>query len=167
MKVEQKILSEIQSEFERRLYTEGYDRIVQCLGYLSEEEVWARPNVQTVSIGNLILHLGGNVRQWICAGLGQQEDIRKRDTEFSTEGGVSKVALMETIKRTIIDAQDVVEKLVVEDLAKIYKVQVYEESGLSIIVHVIEHFSYHIGQITYAVKSRKNIDTQYYKEDLG
>jgi len=167
MKVEQKILSEIQSEFERRLYTEGYARIVQCLSYLSEEEVWTRPNEQTASIGNLILHLSGNVRQWICAGLGQKEDVRKRDTEFSTETGVSKAELMETIKRTIIDAQDVVEKLGVEDLAKIYKVQVYEESGLSIIVHVIEHFSYHIGQITYAVKSRKNIDTKYYKEDLG
>ena len=167
MTTEQKILSDLQSEFERRLYTEGYARIVQCLGYLSEEEVWARPNEQTVSIGNLILHLSGNVRQWICAGLGLHEDVRKRDLEFSTEGGFSKVALMESIKRTIIEAQEVVEKLSVDDLAKTYEVQVYEESGLSIVVHVIEHFSYHIGQITYAVKSLKSIDTQYYTENLG
>jgi len=167
MSVETQILLELQSEFERRLYTEGYDRIVKCLGYLSEEEVWTRPNEQTVSIGNLILHLSGNVRQWICTGLGKQEDIRKRDSEFSTEGGVSKVALMENIKRTIIDAQEVIEKMSAEDLVKTYEVQIYEESGLSIIVHVIEHFSYHIGQITYAVKSLKNIDTEYYKEDLG
>ena len=167
MTVEQKILSELQSEFERRLYEEGYDRIVQCLGYLTEEEVWARPNEQTASIGNLILHLSGNVRQWICAGLGQQEDVRKRDSEFSTEGGISKVVLMEKIKLTIIEAQDVVEKLSPEDLTRTYAVQVYEETGLSIVVHVIEHFSYHIGQITYALKSLKNIDTKYYKEDLG
>ncbi len=167
MSLEQKILSELQSEFERRLYEEGFDRIVQCLGYLTEEEVWARPNAQTVSIGNLILHLSGNVRQWICAGLGRQEDVRKRDSEFCTEGGVSKVALIEKIKLTIIDAQEVVEKLSAEDLAKTYEVQVYEETGLSVVVHVIEHFSYHIGQITYAVKSQKNIDTMYYKEDLG
>ena len=167
MSLEQNILSELQTEFERRIYDEGFDRIVQCLGYLTEEEVWNRPNEQTVSIGNLILHLSGNVRQWICAGLGQQADVRQRDLEFSTEGGVAKIALIENIKRTIIDAQEVVEKVSAEDLAKRYKVQVYEETGLSIIVHVIEHFSYHIGQITYAVKSLKNIDTQYYKEDLG
>jgi len=167
MTIEQKILSELQSEFERRLYTEGYDRIVHCLGYLSDEEVWARPNEETVSIGNLILHLSGNVRQWICAGLGMQEDIRKRDSEFSTEGGVSKVALTENLKRTIIDAQEVIERLNAEDLVSKYEVQVYEESGMSIVMHVIEHFSYHVGQITYAVKSLKNIDTQYYKEDLG
>jgi len=167
MSLEQNILSELQTEFERRIYDEGFDRIVQCLGYLTEEEVWNRPNEQTVSIGNLILHLSGNVRQWICAGLGQQADVRQRDLEFSTEGGIAKIALIENIKRTIIDAQEVVEKVSAEDLAKRYKVQVYEETGLSIIVHVIEHFSYHIGQITYAVKSLKNIDTQYYKEDLG
>ena len=124
MTIEQKILSELQSEFERRLYTEGYDRIVQCLGYLSDEEV--------------------------C-----------------TEGGVSKVVLTENLKRTIIDAQEVIERLNAEDLVSKYEVQVYEESGMSIVMHVIEHFSYHVGQITYAVKSLKNIDTQYYKEDLG
>jgi uncharacterized damage-inducible protein DinB len=96
-----------------------------------------------------------------------QEDIRKRDSEFSTEGGVSKVVLTENLKRTIIDAQEVIERLNAEDLVSKYEVQVYEESGMSIVMHVIEHFSYHVGQITYAVKSLKNIDTQYYKEDLG
>lgn len=161
------VLTELKNEFERRVYEEGYERIVKCLSYLSEEEVWHRPNENTVSIGNLILHLSGNVRQWICAGLGEQEDIRERDLEFSTEGGVSKVALCEKIKQTIIDAQAVIEKTTIENLAKKYSVQVYEETGLSIVTHVIEHFSYHIGQITYAVKSHKNIDTKYYSEDLG
>jgi len=167
MSLDKQILISLQSEFERRIYEEGYHRIVKCLTYLSEEEVWQRPNTNTVSIGNLVLHLGGNVRQWICAGLGGQEDVRKRDLEFSTEGGVRKVELMEGIKRAIIDAQEVVENLEAEDLAKSYPVQVYNESGLSILVHVIEHFSYHIGQITYAVKSFKDVDTQYYSEDLG
>ncbi len=167
MSSESIVLSEIKSEFERRIYEEGYDRIIKCLAFLTEEEVWQRPNENTVSIGNLILHLSGNVRQWICAGLGQQEDVRQRDVEFSTEGGISKALLSEKIKLTIIDAQAVVDRVNLEDLAKTYPVQVYNETGLSIIVHVIEHFSYHIGQITYAVKSLKNIDTKYYSEDLG
>ena len=161
------ILNEIKSEFERRIYEEGYDRIIKCLAHLSEEEVWQRPNENTVSIGNLVLHLCGNLRQWICAGLGQQEDIRERNLEFSTNGGLSKAQLSEKIKLTIIDAQEVVNNVALSDLAKSYPVQVYNETGLSIVVHVIEHFSYHIGQITYAVKSLKNIDTRYYSEDLG
>jgi len=167
MSSESIILNEIKSEFERRIYEEGYDRIIKCLAHLSEEEVWQRPNENTVSIGNLILHLSGNVRQWICAGLGQQEDVRNRDLEFSTNGGLSKAQLSEKIKLTIIDAQEVVDSVVLSDLSKTYPVQVYNETGLSIVVHVIEHFSYHIGQITYAVKSLKNIDTRYYSEDLG
>jgi len=167
MSAETIILNELKSEFERRIYEEGYERIVKCLSFLSEEELWARPNENTVSIGNLILHLSGNVRQWICAGLGGQEDVRERDLEFSTQGGITKSALCEKIKQTIIDAQDVIENTSLDDLAKTYAVQVYEEKGLSIVVHVIEHFSYHIGQITYAVKSQKNIDTKYYTEDLG
>jgi len=167
MSAETIILNELKSEFERRIYEEGYERIVKCLSFLSEEELWARPNENTVSIGNLILHLSGNVRQWICAGLGGQEDVRERDLEFSTQGGITKSALCEKIKLTIIDAQDVIENTSLDDLAKTYAVQVYEETGLSIVVHVIEHFSYHIGQITYTVKSQKNIDTKYYTEDLG
>jgi uncharacterized damage-inducible protein DinB len=137
------------------------------LTFLGENEVWQRPNENTVSIANLILHLSGNVRQWICAGLGGQQDIRQRDLEFSATGGYSKQELIANIEQTIKDAQTVIRQSTVDDLIAIKKVQVYEESGMSIVVHVIEHFSYHVGQITYAAKSRKNIDTQYYPEDLG
>lgn len=167
MSTEEKILEALSIEFNRRVYEEGFERIKKCLSFFSEEEVWVRPNENTVSVANLILHLSGNVRQWICAGLGGQPDIRKRDAEFSTTGGYSKQDLMANIEKTIKDAQAVIKAASIEDLTTIKKVQVYEESGLSIVVHVIEHFSYHIGQITYATKAIKNVDTQYYPEDLG
>ena len=149
------------------MYEEGFSRIQKCLSFFTEEELWQRPNQNTVSIGNLILHLSGNVRQWICAGFGAQTDIRTRDHEFAAEGGYSKEELISIIEQTIKDAQAVLKEASPEDLTAIKKVQVYEESGLSIIVHVIEHFSYHIGQITYATKAIKDVDTQYYSEDLG
>lgn len=167
MKIEDQILKSLRSEFNRRIFQEGFHRIVKCLAILTEDEVWRRPNENTVSVGNLILHLSGNVRQWICAGLGRQEDTRLRDMEFSTEGGMTKSRLISKIEKTVLDANKVVDKINAEDLTKMYDVQVYQENGLSIIVHVIEHFSYHVGQITFAVKSLKNVDTQYYSEDLG
>ncbi len=167
MSTEVKLLKNLISEFDRRVYEEGLVRIVKCLSFFSEDEVWERPNQNTVSIGNLILHLSGNVRQWICAGFGGLPDVRTRDREFAAVGGYTKAELIAEIEKTIRDAQTVLADAKVEDLVKLKKVQVYEESGLSIIVHVIEHFSYHVGQITYATKAIKNVDTQYYPEDLG
>jgi len=154
-------------EFTRRINEEGLQRIIKCLAFLTEEDVWKRPNENTVSIGNLVMHLSGNVRQWICAGLGKQEDVRTRDLEFSTKEGISKEELIADITRAVQDATKVIQNLTPAELNETYDVQVYKENGLSIVVHVIEHFSYHVGQITYAVKSLKNVDTQYYSEDLG
>ncbi len=167
MSTEEQVLKSLVAEFDRRVYEEGFARIQKCLSFFHEEEVWQRPNENAVSIGNLILHLSGNVRQWICAGFGGQADIRTRDQEFAAEGGYSKDELISIIEQTIKDAQAVLHEASTADLMAIKKVQVYEESGLSIIVHVIEHFSYHIGQITYATKAIKNVDTKYYPEDLG
>lgn len=167
MKIEVQILNGLVSEFNRRVHEEGFTRIKKCLSLLSEEEVWLRPNKNTVSVGNLILHLSGNVEQWIGAGLGDIPDTRKRDVEFSTQDGLSKGELIDIIQKTILDAQNVLSATSAEDLILEKEVQVYKESGLSIIVHVIEHFSYHIGQITYATKSIKDVDTLYYPEDLG
>jgi len=167
MSVEDQILKSLQTEFTRRINEEGLQRIIKCLAFLTEEDVWKRPNENTVSIGNLVMHLSGNVRQWICAGLGKQEDVRTRAIEFSTKEGVSKEELIADITRAVQDATMVIQNLTPAELNETYDVQVYKENGLSIVVHVIEHFSYHVGQITYAVKSLKNVDTQYYSEDLG
>ena len=167
MNTSEQLLESLSSEFNRRVQEEGFERIKKCLSFFSEEEVWQRPNENTVSVANLILHLSGNVRQWICAGLGGLPDTRKRDLEFSMTSGYSKQELIANIAQTIKDAQAVISAAKTADLTSIKKVQVYEENGLSIIVHVIEHFSYHIGQITYATKAIKNVDTQFYPEDLG
>jgi uncharacterized damage-inducible protein DinB len=145
-----------------RIFDESYPRIFKCLDLLTEDQVWERPNEQLSSVGNLVLHLAGNVRQWINSGLGGQEDNRKRDREFLESSRCSKwklKLLLEDLKR---DVEVVLKKLTVEDLVKVRKVQVFEESGLSILVHVMEHFSYHTGQITWQTKMMTNEDTKYY-----
>jgi uncharacterized damage-inducible protein DinB len=149
-------------EAERRLVHEGLNRIEKSLDMLSEEEIWWRPNDQSNSVGNLLLHLGGNVRQWILAGLGGHEDIRERDKEFTEKGPISKEMLLNQLEEVLNETIVFLKKLTSADLVKKYSVQGFQESGVSILIHVIEHFSYHVGQITYFVKSRKNIDTGYY-----
>jgi len=167
MSLEDKILAALVYEFKRRVLEEGLSRIQKCLDLLTEEEVWNRPNQNTVSVGNLVLHLSGNVRQWIGSGIGDIPDERKRDSEFNTTAGVSKIVLYTEVEKTVLQALDILNEISIADLLETKEVQVYKESGLSIIIHVIEHFSYHVGQITYATKSIKDVDTKYYPEDLG
>ena len=149
-------------ECRRRLFDESLPRIKKCLARLSEEEIWYRPNENTVSVGNLVLHLCGNLRQWIISGLGGFEDSRDRPLEFSEVGPISTEELFERLEGTMKEAGIVLDGLETETLLEDRRVQGFDETGLSILIHVVEHFSYHTGQITYHVKSRKNIDLGYY-----
>jgi len=154
-------------EIRRRLFEESMPRIRKCLDLLSEEELWFRPNEESNAIGNLLLHLEGNARQWILTGLGKQQDRRQRADEFSATGTLSKAALWAQLESTMQEVQAFLPTITEEQLTAVHPVQVYQENGISILVHVVEHFSYHVGQITYAVKWQKNVDTAYYEEDLG
>ena len=155
------------AETGRRLFEEGIPRIEKCLNMLTEEEIWYKPNANSNSVGNIVLHLCGNVRQWIGAGLGKLPKVRQRDEEFSAKGGFTKKEILEKLKELQEMSENVLAKITAEDLLAVHEVQVYQETGLSILVHVTEHFSYHVGQITYFVKAKKDIDTGYYEEDLG
>ena len=150
-------------EVKRRLFEEGLPRIEQCLAKLTEAEIWQRPNEQSNSVGNLILHLCGNVRQWVIAGLGHQMDVRKRQTEFDERGPITKAKLLEMLMQLKKDVSTILDMVTEKDLIETHFVQGFQEQGVSILVHVTEHFSYHVGQITYFVKAHKNVDMRYYE----
>ncbi len=150
------------AETKRRLFDESVPRIKKCVEQLTEPEIWYRPNGHSNSIGNLILHLCGNVRQWIISGLGKAPDHRKRQTEFDERGPVPLPQLLAELDALMAEVDTVLDSLEPADLLQLHPVQVFEESGLSILVHVVEHFSYHTGQITYAVKALKDMDMGYY-----
>ena len=90
--------SQFLSSAQRVLFTQSLPSIVKCLQQLSEEEIWWRPNPASNSAGNLVLHLCGNVRQWIIAGLGGVEDTRERDREFAEQGPISRTALIAQLR---------------------------------------------------------------------
>lgn len=155
-------------ELKRRLLKESIPRISKCLSYLNDKEIWHSPNSNSNSIGNLILHLDGNVTQWFIAPFMDIPDIRNRNLEFIPQQNISKAILLEKLNQLSEKIIDTLPYLNKEKLVRKYRVQGFEEYGLSMIVHVIEHFSYHVGQITFQTKALKNVDTGYYSEmDLG
>ncbi|MBI5917740.1 MAG: DUF1572 family protein [Bacteroidetes bacterium] len=149
-------------EVRRRLMDESVPRIKKCLAELTEAEIWYRPNENSNSVGNLVLHLCGNVRQWLLSGMGGYPDHRVRQAEFDERGPFPTSALLRHLDELMVEVDQVLNKLTAAQILQPVDVQGFEENGVSVLVHIVEHFSYHTGQITYFVKWRKNINTGYY-----
>jgi uncharacterized damage-inducible protein DinB len=152
-------------EFSRRKLLDHYwTRLRACVEPLTDEQVWWRPNEASNSIGNLILHLNGNVRQWLVASFNRQEDLRDRPTEFATESGLSKSQLLERLGATMSEAAAVLDRLTEADLVAPYEIQGYHVTGLEAVYQVVEHFGLHYGQIAYIAKSLDGRDLGFYRE---
>ena len=136
--------------------------IKKSLGEISEEELWKKPNASLNSIANLILHLCGNITQYVISSLGETEDIRNRDLEFSTNRGANKLELFKKLEETVDTAKRVIFDASQEQLLKVRSVQGFSFSGIGIIIHAVEHYSYHTGQIAFWVKQLKNTDLGFY-----
>jgi len=143
-----------------RLLEDYFVKIASAIDALDDEQVWRRPNESSNSVGNLLLHLSGNVRQWIVSGVGGAEDTRDRAGEFAARGSVSKTELMELVKATLDDADAVLANIEGEcaatnsdaPLQQVCMAQAYDVTVFDAIFHVVEHFSYHTGQIIFAAK---------------
>ncbi len=138
-------------------------RTVDCLGRLSDEQIWSRGGENENSIGNLVLHLCGNVQQWIVSGVGGKADIRDRDSEFAALGGVSASDLRRRLEMTIHEATEVIASVPASRLPEIITVQNYQRSVLEVIYTAVEHFAQHTGQIIFATKILTGQDLGYYK----
>jgi uncharacterized damage-inducible protein DinB len=141
---------------------EGVRRIATCVEMLEPGDLWRDPNAQLASVGNLILHLRGNVSQYLLRGLGGQAYVRARDDEFASKPGTGAGELLAGLEATIGKACAVLGSLSGADLERDYEVQGFHLTGVDVVVHVVEHFSYHVGQITFATKLITNRATDYY-----
>jgi uncharacterized damage-inducible protein DinB len=158
------ITDNIKKDFKQKLLEEGMTRLTQCCGYLSEDEIWHKPNTNSNSVAVILAHLEGNVRQYIISGLGGKADERQRDAEFELiKGNVTSEELLNKLHDTVREAISIVERIEADVLMETRDVQCFSMTGLSIIIHVIEHFSYHLGQVVYYTKYIKDMDTGFYK----
>jgi uncharacterized damage-inducible protein DinB len=141
---------------------ENTPKIKKCLEELNEEQIWQRPNEASNSIGNILLHLCGNITQYIISALGRQPDHRERDKEFAAKSGYSKEELQNKITNVLDEAIKTINSVDETRLMKIYYVQGFHHSGIGIIIHVTEHYSYHTGQVIFWTKLLKGIDLGLY-----
>ncbi len=137
-------------------------KIERCLDLLNDEQVWWRANPQSNSIGNLVLHLSGNARQWIVCGLGSSTDSRDRDSEFAQRELNPRAELRVLLKQTIKDVDKTLAKFDPAALLDPRVIQGLEVSALEAILHVVEHFSMHTGQIILLTKLLTGADLRFY-----
>lgn len=138
-------------------------KIEICVRKLNEDQIWSRGRETENSIGNLCLHLLGNVRQWIVSGVGGAADHRNRDSEFEARGGISTDELISRLNQAVAQACDVIAKLTPMRLEEEITIQSYRLSVLEAVYHVVEHFSHHAGQILFAMKAISGEDLGFYR----
>lgn len=149
------------------LTAEYLPKIRSCLEELPAEDLWWRPNARSNSVGNLLLHLSGNVRQWIVSGVGGEPDVRERHAEFEAEGGRGGRELLGLLEATVEEADRVLGELDPGRLTEPLVIQGTDTTVLAAIYHVVEHFGMHTGQIAYITKLRTGTDLGFYDIEDG
>jgi uncharacterized damage-inducible protein DinB len=142
-------------------------KIERCIETLSDEQIWWRANEESNSIGNLILHLCGNARQWIVCGLGSAPDKRNRDSEFEQRDVIPRDELLTLLRSTLSDVQTTLQSLDPSTLLEYRKIQGNDVDILEAVFHVTEHFSMHTGQIIMLTKMMTSDDLRFYEFDAG
>jgi uncharacterized damage-inducible protein DinB len=151
----------------RYLVIEYPTKIRACLARLSDDDLWWRPNEVSNSIGNLLLHLSGNIRQWIVSGVGGMPDVRRRQEEFEQRGPVARAELLARFEAALADADRALVSLEAGELTAPRRIQGRDTTVLLAIFHVIEHCAMHTGQITYLTKQRSACDLGFYRDAGG
>lgn len=127
-------------------------KIKHCVDQLSDEQVWWRSSESQNSIGNLILHLCGNVTQWIVAGIGGAQDVRERSLEFSERGPTPKADLLARLEEVQAEAAKIVSTMSASELLRIRRIQGFEVTGLAAVFHTLPHFRGHTQEIVHMTR---------------
>jgi len=137
-------------------------RVETCLGKLTPDQIWMRGTENQNAVGNLVLHLNGNVGQWILSGIGGAPNARVRDAEFSARGGMEPETLGRLLREAVDEALVIIRSLPHERLAERTTIQGHDVTLLEAIFHVVEHFSGHTSQIIFVTKMLTGEDLGFY-----
>lgn len=146
------------------LVEQYWPRLRGCVESLSDEQVWWRPNEASNSIGNLLLHLNGNVRQWLLSSFDGAEDHRNRPAEFSERRVLPAAHLLEQLGATIAEVSKLLARLGDSELLEEYEIQGYRVTGIEAVYHVVEHFGMHYGQILFVTKLVRGENLGFYAQ---
>lgn len=148
----------------KKLLDQYWPRLKRVVEPLSDEAIWWRPNDASNSIGNLLLHLNGNVEQWLVNSFNGYRDERNRAIEFRERRLISGRNLLARLEATMQQAGDTLDRLTPERLERIYEIQGYTVSGLDAVYQVVEHFGMHYGQVLWIVKATTGVNFGFYSE---
>jgi hypothetical protein len=147
-----------------KLMGQYWPRLRTCVEKLSDEQIWWRPNEASNSIGNLVLHLNGNVGQWLVHSFNRAEDTRNRPAEFAERAGTPVAELLRCLGDTLAQAEAVLLRLTPEELMSTWKIQGFTVTGLAAVFQAVEHFGLHYGQISYITKLVSGEGLGFYRE---
>lgn len=147
-----------------KLLEQYWPRLRGCVESLTDEQIWWRPNESSNSVGNLVLHLNGNVAQWLVTSFAHKQDARNRPAEFAQKDVVPKTELLMLLGKTMEAAAATLARVTESELAATYQIQGYTVTGLHAIYQVVEHFGLHYGQIVYVTKLLQGKDLGFYKD---
>lgn len=133
-----------------------------CAARLTPEQLWARGSENQNAVGNLLLHLDGNVRQWILGGVGGLANARDRDSEFAARDGASANELSAMLRSTVDEAIAVIRNVPAQQMLEPLHIQVYDVTVMGAIYHVVEHFAGHAFQIILLTKMFTGEDLGFY-----
>ena len=151
----------------RAYLTEEYRiKLRRSVEALPAHLLWSRPDAQSNSVGNLLLHLEGNVRQWIVSGVGGEPDVRDRAAEFNADGEHDAATMLERLERTLDEADAVLARLRPEQLGERRQIQGRDVTVLDAVYQVVQHFALHLGQIILVAKAAAPGVVRFY-EDAG
>jgi len=148
----------------RKLLLEYWPRLRSSVQPLTDQQIWWRPNGASNSIGNLLLHLNGNVGQWLVAPFNGYRDERNRAVEFRERRLISGRELLERLGATMQQASDTLDQMNTERLSRVYEIQGYTVTGMEAVYQVVEHFGMHYGQVLWIVKATTGMDLGFYRE---
>ena len=129
------------------------EKIEHCLGQLSDEQVWQRPRPSLNSVGNLLEHLCGNVRQWLVAGLGGAPDVRDRPAEFAERGPIPKAELRRRLREVVEEARRALERQTARQWLEARRMQGCEVTGLRALFDSVPHFRGHTQEIVHMTRA--------------
>ncbi len=127
-------------------------KIRVAFGRCGESEIWSRPNEHTLAPANQLIHLTGNLRQWVLSGIGDAPDTRNRDAEFAARSGGSKAEILAVFEEVVRESIEVIRGVRPAGLLRPVEIQGHVTTVTGALVHVTEHFSYHTGQLIFYVK---------------
>jgi len=138
----------------RHSLSEGLRKIEHCAAQLTDAQIWWRPRPEVNSIANLMLHLAGNLRQWLVASVGGAKDVRNRPLEFADRSNRPKAEMLELLKKTVAEADAALGGLSPQALLSPRRIQGFDTTVLSAIMDTIPHFRGHVQEIIHMTRQQ-------------